>query len=36
MSCDGYTSSALMGNWYEDRQADKQNSKMKPEDKLVR
>jgi hypothetical protein len=35
MSCDGYTSSALMGNWFEEKQSFKQPSKLQPESRHV-
>lgn len=36
MNCDGYSSSALMGNWVEERDAYKQPSRLRPGDKLHR
>ena len=35
MSNDGYTNSALMGNWNEDRQLLKQKAKMFPDHREV-
>ena len=36
MACDGYSCSALMGNWWEQKQSYKQPTKLKPDSKIVR
>lgn len=35
-ACDGYSCSALMGNWFEHRNTLKQASQLRPEEKLLR
>ncbi len=36
MNCDGYSCSALMGNWFEERDAFKQPYKLQPGEKIHR
>jgi len=36
MNCDGYSCSALMGNWFEERDAFKQPSRLRPGEKIHR
>lgn len=36
MACEGYNCSSLMGNWFEERQAEKQISKKEPDARILR